>query len=85
MHFEHKMNQGETKEILRGCPKKNANTNIQKGTNNFNCGETRRVLDVMNQPQIVLDDTRKNHIEFLLRFICFEEKLNAKINSSIYY
>ena len=78
MHFEQEMIQGETKEILRHIPK----TKIQKGTNNFNGGETIRVLDVMNQPQIVLDDTRKYHIEFLLRFICFEEKLNAKINSS---
>ena len=82
MHFEQEMNKDKTKEILRGYPKKNANTNIQKGTNYFNGGETRQILDVMKQPQIVLDDTRKNHIEFLLRFICFEEKLIAKINSS---
>ena len=78
MHFEQEMNKEETKEILRHIPK----TKIQKGTNNLNGGETRRVLDVMNQPQIILDNTKKNHIEFLLRFICFEEKLNAKINSS---
>ena len=75
------MNKDETKEILRNIQKKNKN--IQKGTNYFNSSETRIVLNIIKQSQVIqviLNDTRKDHIEFLLRFICFEEKLNAKIN-----
>ena len=76
MHFEEEMNQGEDKQILRS-PKKN--TNIQKGTKYLNSNETKQVLNAIKQPQITLDDTKKNHIEFLLRYICFEDKLNTKI------
>ena len=80
IQFEQEMNKDETKEILRNIQKKIKN--IQKGTNYFNSSETRIVLNIIKQSQVILNDTRKDHIEFLLRFICFEEKLNAKINSS---
>ena len=78
LNFEQEMKQGETKEILRHIPK----TNVQNGTNNSNdLMKTIKVLEAIKQPQIVLDDTRRKHIEFLLGYICFEDRVNTKLKN----
>ena len=54
--------------------------NIQKFENNIMNNETRAVLYSRDNSQNILDENKIYHVEFLLRYICFEDKLNATIN-----
>ena len=76
--YQREINSKETQEILRYKPP----TNIQKGPhqNNYNSRETIQVLNALKQNQYILDDTKKYHVEFLLRYFTFEQNLNVKIN-----
>ena len=76
--FKQDINSSENKANLRGIPK----TNIQK---NFDGTKTIQIFEAMNQPQIKLDDMKNKHIEFLLRYQVFEEKLNAKIKNFMFH
>ena len=77
--YQREINSKETQEILKARPP----TNIQKGSNqnDYNGRETMKVLNALNQNQCILDDTKKYHVEFLLRYFTFEQNLNVKINS----
>ena len=77
-NFQPYINSSENKANLRGIPK----TNIQK---NFDGTKTIQIFEAMNQPQIKLDEMKNGHIEFLLRYEVFEEKLNAKIKNFMFH
>ena len=77
-NFQQDINSSENKANLRGIPK----TKIQK---NFDGTKTIQIFEAMNQPQIKLDEMKNKHIEFLLRYQVFEEKLNAKIKNFMLY
>ena len=44
---------------------------------------TNFVMEQMKKEKIKFDETRKNHVEFLLRLFIFEDKLNVKIKKSL--
>ena len=62
-----------------GQKNKIRNPNNNKKGKGFDLNNKKSVINKMNNQSIKLDDTRQYHIELLLRYICFEEKIRAKI------
>ena len=70
--------EGETKNVLR-----DQKTNEQLNLNiNKKVIETSLIIGPKKKECIILDDIRKYHVEFILKLICFEDKLYAKIKNS---
>ena len=81
-----KLNQEQNKIINQvknnNSPKSNKadeQNEVVQGINNIKDGIINYKEGIKSVLYEMLDDTRKYHIEFLLRYICFEEKINAKI------
>ena len=73
----------QTKQVLKGQNKieeiKYANLNKNYNYNNYNGNQKNFII---SQRKEQLDDIKKNHLEFLLRLFCFEDKLNIRIKNS---
>ena len=72
-------NESETINKLRGQRpnEQQPNLNVNKSVS-----ETNLIMEKKKSENFVLDETRKYHVEFVLRLICFEDKLFAKIKNS---
>ena len=72
------VNDSETKNLLKGPrPNEKNNLNINK-----NISGTNLIMEKKKKENIILDENRKYHVEFVLRLICFDDKLYAKIKNS---
>mgnify|MGYP007101837809 CR=1 FL=1 len=73
-------NENKINDITKKNKQNNNLKKQKKNTSKFNSSATNKIFDSMNKQQIKLDDTRKYQIEFLLRYICFKDKISINVN-----